>query len=166
MSNVLIGIIGVILFIGLALAGALILGDDFTSASASSKASSVMSQVQQVASAISMYNLKTGRTMTAADYSSNGQALLVPRFLKSMPVNVSGGGLQVQDSGGSNGSSNRAYIVAADLPRVASSKSICQAAAEGAGREMDNGYFSMVPGTIGCAYSSQDPLYFAIYAKI
>jgi hypothetical protein len=163
---VLIGIIGVILFIGLALAGALILGDDFTSASASSKAAAMTAQIQQVAAAINMYNLKTGTTMTPAQYASSAQTLLVPRFLKTMPVNVSGGGLQVQDSNGNNASSNRAFIVAADLPRVASSKAICQAAAESAGREMENGYFSMVQGTTGCAYSSADPLYFAIDAKI
>jgi hypothetical protein len=166
MSNVLIGIIGVILFIGLALAGALILGDDFRSVSASSKASSMTAQIQQVAAAINMYNLKTGRTMTAAEYTSGAQTLLVPRFLKTLPVNVSGGGLQVQDSSGNNSTANRAYIVAADLPRQLSSKAICQAAAEAMGREIENGYFSMVQGTNGCVYSSADPLYFAIYTKI
>lgn len=82
MSNVLIGIIGVILFIGLALAGALILGDDFRTASSASKASAVVAQMQQMAAAINMYEVKTGQTFTLQD-----PVILVPRFLKSLPVN-------------------------------------------------------------------------------
>ena len=77
MSNVLIGIIGVILFIGLALAGALILGDDFRSASNSTKASIAVANLNQVAQAATMYALKTG-----APYSQNPIAGLSPRFLK------------------------------------------------------------------------------------
>ena len=80
MSNVLIGIIGVILFIGLALAGALILGDDFSTASNQSKAARVVQTLQQVSSAANMYKLKTGRALYEED-----NALLVPRFLKAYP---------------------------------------------------------------------------------
>ena len=80
MSNVLIGIIGVILFIGLALAGALILGDDFSSANNQSKAARVVQTLQQVSSAANMYKLKTGRQLYEED-----NALLVPRFLKAYP---------------------------------------------------------------------------------
>lgn len=83
MSNVLIGIIGVILFIGLALAGALILGDDFRTASSSSQAAAVVSQLQQTQSAIEMWRLKTGqRTVMTQDTT-----FLVPRFLKTGAVN-------------------------------------------------------------------------------
>jgi hypothetical protein len=168
MSNVLIGIIGVILFIGLALAGALILGDDFMSASSSSKASATMAQAQQIAAAINMYKLKTGRNMTTLEYRDNATALLVPRFLKIVPgfPNPAGGSYQIQDTSGLNNNGNPVYIVAADLPRSLSSKAICQAAADGFGKDMENGYFSMVQGTAGCVYSSADPLYFAIYVKI
>ena len=82
MSNVLIGIIGVILFIGLALAGALILGEDFKTTSSSSKAAQTMSQLQQGAHAISMYQLKSGQ-----QYKINDRLIvLMPRFLKSIPV--------------------------------------------------------------------------------
>jgi hypothetical protein len=83
MSNVLIGIIGVILFIGLALAGALILGDDFRTSSSASKAAATIQQLQQISNAISMYQLKTGRTMIA---SEDNVTLLQPRFLKSYPA--------------------------------------------------------------------------------
>ena len=83
MSNVLIGIIGVILFIGLALAGALILGDDFRTASSSSQAAAIVSQLQQTQSAIEMWRLKTGqRTIMTQDTS-----FLVPRFLKTPATN-------------------------------------------------------------------------------
>ena len=83
MSNVLIGIIGVILFIGLALAGALILGDDFRTANNSSKASEMISQLQQVASAANMYQLKTGVATSAIPTGSIN--FMIPRFIKSSP---------------------------------------------------------------------------------
>lgn len=82
MSNVLIGIIGVILFIGLALAGALILGSDFMDASSSSKAAAHISQISQIAHAASMYELKTGRQLP----SSSSPNVLVPRFLKTANI--------------------------------------------------------------------------------
>ena len=84
MSNVLIGIIGVILFIGLALAGALILGDDFKTASSASQAASVMSQLKQAADAADMRKLKLGVTYTPSITTE----FLVPRFLKSAAVNT------------------------------------------------------------------------------
>jgi hypothetical protein len=82
-SNVLIGIIGVILFIGLALAGALILGDDFRTASNSSQAAALMSQMKQAADAIDMWKLKTGNAYAPAIETD----WLVPRFLKTPAVN-------------------------------------------------------------------------------
>lgn len=85
MSNVLIGIIGVILFIGLALAGALILGDDFRSSKASTIAATLSSQMQQISAAIAMRNIKTGTTMSAANFMTNVSSL-TPRFLKVAPV--------------------------------------------------------------------------------
>lgn len=85
MSNVLIGIIGVILFIGLALAGALILGEDFKAASTDSKAAIVQQQLKQVADAVSMANLKLGATPQSQFVDSN--SALMPRFLKTLPVN-------------------------------------------------------------------------------
>lgn len=85
MSNVLIGIIGVILFIGLALAGALILGEDFMSASSSSKATAAISNGRQIAQAVAMHDLKTGRSLGyfQPDGSRTTPANLVPRYLKT-----------------------------------------------------------------------------------
>lgn len=84
MSNVLIGIIGVILFIGLALAGALILGEDFMTASASSQASAKISVGRQIMHAVAMHDLKTGSPLTY--YRDDGERTtltdLRPRFLK------------------------------------------------------------------------------------
>lgn len=78
MSNVLIGIIGVILFIGLALAGALFLGEDFQNASSSAQGAALMSQIKQAADAAEMRRLKLGVSTTP----STSTEFLVPRFLK------------------------------------------------------------------------------------
>ncbi len=61
MSNVLIGIIGVILFIGLALAGALFLGDRFKDANVDSKAARYISEGGQISKAYELYALNEGR---------------------------------------------------------------------------------------------------------
>jgi len=165
-SNVLIGIIGVILFIGLALAGALILGDDFINASASSKAAAVTNQLQQGVQAVTMFQVKTGRTLTPGEYNSQGAALLVPRFLRTMPVNTTGGsGIFAQDISGST-TTGRAYILVATLPREAASKRICEAAAEAAGTVPGDASLSMQHKGIGCGYSPSDPLYWVVYANI
>src|SRR3546814_19495658 len=61
MSNVLIGIIGVILFIGLALAGALFLGPRFQESTNNSRASASVQAVSQIASAATMFEVQEGR---------------------------------------------------------------------------------------------------------
>src|SRR3546814_17765989 len=62
MSNVLIGIIGVILFIGLALAGALFLGPRFQESPHNSRASSSVQEVSQIASAANIFEGHEGPT--------------------------------------------------------------------------------------------------------
>ncbi len=84
MSNVLIGIIGVILFIGLALAGALFLGPRFQESSNSTKAARIVSDMQQITAAVNMYRLREGSTLLATDYTTN-VAKLTPGYLKSEP---------------------------------------------------------------------------------
>lgn len=83
MSNVLIGIIGVILFIGLALAGALFLGPRFQESSNSSKAAAVMQSVAQVAQATNLYQLQEGRPLMGDQYATTMQTLVDAKYLKT-----------------------------------------------------------------------------------
>jgi hypothetical protein len=133
MSNVLIGIIGVILFIGLALAGALILGDDFKSANSESKAAAAISMVQQASSEIGMYNLKMG-----TKYSQGSLAGLVPRFLKAVPINpidnTSGYIVDTKDADGRQ--VGPSVMSAMGFPVNARNKDICLAAARGSNMPM------------------------------
>ena len=84
MSNVLIGIIGVILFIGLALAGALFLGPKFQEAGANTKATTIMSILKQTSDAAAMAELTSGKSVMVGEASS-----LSPEFLKSQTSNPS-----------------------------------------------------------------------------
>jgi hypothetical protein len=86
-SNVLIGIIGVILFIGLALAGALFLGPRFQEATLNSKAAAMTQSVHQIASAASLYEMQEGRQLTAANAGAVTNTLVSAGYLKSPPVN-------------------------------------------------------------------------------
>lgn len=85
MSNVLIGIIGVILFIGLALAGALFLGPRFQEATTNSDASAVMAGIHQVAMAAEMYRLQEGASTLIP---ANDAALTTSGYLKTRPSNT------------------------------------------------------------------------------
>jgi type II secretory pathway pseudopilin PulG len=88
MSNVLIGIIGVILFIGLALAGALFLGPRFQQSTANAKAATIVQALQQIQSAENLYRTVEGKTIPSG---SSGEALLATlrsgSYLKARPVN-------------------------------------------------------------------------------
>jgi type II secretory pathway pseudopilin PulG len=91
MSNVLIGIIGVILFIGLALAGALFLGPRFQEATNNSKASANVQAMQQVIAAANMYELTNGKADLPLDVTIDANSALVTGgFLKSVPSDSSG----------------------------------------------------------------------------
>lgn len=86
MSNVLIGIIGVILFIGLALAGALFLGPRFQESANNSKAAATAQAVKQISDAAAMRRTDTGAVLpsrTAALDASD--ALVTEGFLKAIP---------------------------------------------------------------------------------
>lgn len=87
MSNVLIGIIGVILFIGLALSGAIYLGDRLTESRNSSVGAATVQAVTQVASAISYSNTENDVKVTAG-YNLDG--LRTGQYLKSVPYNPAG----------------------------------------------------------------------------
>lgn len=86
MSNVLIGIIGVILFIGLALAGALFLGPRFQQATLNSKGAALSQAVAQISAAANMYRVQEGRGFSETD----DLYTLVPGYLKAMPSNPTG----------------------------------------------------------------------------
>jgi hypothetical protein len=162
MSNVLIGIIGVILFIGLALAGALILGDDFRSASSDSQAAALVSQMQQVQNAVDMWKLKTGRS----SLPNSDTSFLVPRFLKTTAVNPTPYGranpavymwhprfnndiyADPTDEGGTPAASHLMTIIGPNTD--AKSKAICQAVAD----QFSSGTIIVnnpMPNGIGCA---------------
>lgn len=83
MFNVLLGLIGVILFIGLAYAGALFLGDQFSATSAKSAAAAATQQLQQASQAIQMFRLKAG---TTGPLKLGTMEAYVPRYLKQIPV--------------------------------------------------------------------------------
>lgn len=106
MSNVLIGIIGVILFIGLALAGALFLGPRFQEATINSKTAAVEQSLSQVTHAANLYRVQEGTDLLASNYSSNVQTLKDAGYLKTVvgsplngsaifTVDASGGGAAV-----------------------------------------------------------------------
>jgi hypothetical protein len=165
MSNVLIGIIGVILFIGLALAGALILGDDFLTANRSSKIAATTTQLKQVVDAVNMYNLKTGSRLMPDQYNADEGAVLRPRFLSAKPRNALGGPpIYLLDEFGR--SDHPAYVAIALLPRDPASKATCTEIAAVYGKLPEDAYYVMPKTGTGCAYSSQDPLHWSIYSNI
>ena len=132
MSNVLIGIIGVILFIGLALAGALFLGPRFQESNNASKAAAAAQAVQQVASAITLRNLDSGQQMLAADDAANLQILLTEKYLKAVPTNPMTGApaqLRIVDLPGNNIEAARWVIM--DLGSSEQAREACRAAERG-----------------------------------
>lgn len=84
MSNVLIGIIGVILFIGLALAGALFLGPRFQESTQNSQASALMSSLKQASDAAELRALDLGIATTPSTHVS---FLTNGGYLKTAPTN-------------------------------------------------------------------------------
>jgi len=129
MSNVLIGIIGVILFIGLALAGALFLGPRFQESSNSSKAAAAAQAVTQVAHAIVLRNVQTGSPMLATNDAANLQALVTDRYLKAVPVDPMTGApavFRIVDLPGNNIEAVRWVIL--DLGTDTRAKEACRAA--------------------------------------
>ena len=86
MSNVLIGIIGVILFIGLALAGALFLGDQFAQSKNKSEAARLIAEGSQISHAFELYGLQEGAYPDAATSDGKIDQLVSTGYLKSVPV--------------------------------------------------------------------------------
>ncbi len=110
MSNVLIGIIGVILFIGLALAGALFLGERFAQSRNTSVASAAVQSVAQIANAINLYNAENGAPLRAGE-----DPLMLTqagaRYLKALPINPTGSDAAVILTVDGNGSGGEGRLV-------------------------------------------------------
>lgn len=172
MSNVIIGIIGVILFIGLAVASATILGTDFMTAAASSKAAAVTSHLQQIAQA--SQGLKARRGATApSNAPSFGAALVAQNALKSVPINPmvpSNPYLAANAAFGQDGSDAAYVYTTLGVGGDKRARDVCFAIEETAGNanpaavvdaqvDIVNRVLSI--GRLGCAYAQQTGQYMA-----
>jgi hypothetical protein len=130
MSNVLIGIIGVILFIGLALAGALFLGPRFQESANNSKGSAAIQAVAQIASAANMANVQLGTPVAVG--TDTPATLQTAQYLKAVPSNpVTGGAVAtlVDGSGATTGGGAAAFVVMG----IGTNQSVCDAVARQSG---------------------------------
>ena len=111
MANVLIGIVGVILFIGLALAGASFFGPVLNDSVVEARASGLVQSLSTVAKAVSVRNREL-ETLTPGSSNSN---VLVPDYLSDLPTNPINGQplMLVTDAGSVTG--GMARIVASRL---------------------------------------------------
>ncbi len=160
MSNVLIGIIGVILFIGLALAGAMFLGPRFQQTTSDSKASAMVQQASQVARANQLYRVDNGT------YSPAGAStpLVSAGYLKVLPVNPMNPtwGYNSLDADGDY-VGNPAYIIAGiDVDGTQVGRDVCNSMGRQSGQALDaQGNVSVVTSLSqlkadsGCLYITQ-----------
>ncbi len=172
MSNVLIGIIGVILFIGLALAGALFLGPRFQESTLNSKAAASVQAVSQVAHATSMSSVQSGTTLMAGTSVSG---LVASGHLKSEPANPTGvEGMQIFGALGEGGAGNvRAGLVV--MRMIGNGEAVCSAISRqttGQPYTTANDAMQLPQGPSGCFKTGASPVfsltadsYFA-YARI
>jgi hypothetical protein len=134
MSNVLIGIIGVILFIGLALAGALFLGPRFQEASSNSRAAAYVQSVTQIATALDMRAVTSGEAIGDSQRQlTSTDPLVTEGYLKSMPTNPYAGQpiMLFYDPTAADPQSvvgRRAYFVELFMPGNPQTQTICRAA--------------------------------------
>jgi type II secretory pathway pseudopilin PulG len=152
MSNVLIGIIGVILFIGLVLAGALFLGPRFQEATLNSKASAMVQATSQIANAIQMYNVQEGAILSAR--MSIDADLVGKGYLKVMPAISSGMVPYVVDQFGSpeGDASQVLYSLPDDPSSLALCKAVARQTAGPGGDEPFDARAVLPPAKTGCAW--------------
>ena len=113
MSNVLIGIIGVILFVGLALAGALFLCPRFQDTRSTSVGAATVQAVSQFGSAVALSNVEGNNFLEAG---ADPDGLRVASYLRNVPVNPSGGDDLVILGSEGEGSGVDAVLVVGRLP--------------------------------------------------
>jgi hypothetical protein len=167
-SNVLIGIIGVILFIGLALAGALFLGPRFQEASNSAKASSATQTIAQVANAVHMYEVQEGtpvvpsaaNTTLGTKTEQSYKQLVEGGYLKSVPTNpTSSGTVYVSVESG------RKYAV---MGVGIDDATVCRAINRQAGLgDVDNALKTSTTTAMGCHKSgTASPVFYIAWQRV
>lgn len=126
MANVIIGIIGVVLFILLAIAGAIFLGPQFTQSANNGKAAALIQGGVQIAEAADFISAQSGIPYLAG---TSLATLVSDGSLKVIPINpIAGGGLYaLVDISAVASSSNSANSVLASLGGSAQSAAICAA---------------------------------------
>jgi hypothetical protein len=176
MSNVLIGIIGVILFIGLALAGALFLGPRFQESSSNAEAAASVAAIQQVVSAVELIRTENGTTTIR-----NGLLTTLPSgYLKDPVTNPSKAGRKnptsylhsihfnndvLNDAGDEGGTGTARYVMMA-IGSDAGAKATCQAIARQFGQpelKIVNADDRYPEEAIGCRDGSGQ---YVVFAKI
>lgn len=85
MGNVLVGIMGVVLFIGLAVAGALFLGDRFLESSNDAEAARYISEGKQISHAYELYGLQEGGYPDGETSNEKMGQMVEAGYLKSIP---------------------------------------------------------------------------------
>lgn len=112
MANVLLGIVGIVLFVGLSLAGASYFGPLTSDAMTEARASGLIQTLSTTAKAVNVRN-REQETMTSASANTSE---LAPDFLEETPVNpvTAGAVMLVTDAGVS--STGIARFVASKLP--------------------------------------------------
>jgi hypothetical protein len=156
MSNVIIGIIGVILFIGLAIAGGSILGSDFMTATSDGKAAALMAGGAQHVMAYHAFVTKEG----VLPEGGSGLALM-PRYLKSVPVNPTNPDFAFNglDAAGNIGVPSVVAVAGIGTDAVDAER-VCRAIATQVGQPLPASgnprYASLaqLPGTAGCMQPS------------
>jgi type II secretory pathway pseudopilin PulG len=155
MSNVLIGIIGVILFIGLALAGALFLGPRFQESTNNSKASAVVQQMQQLSSAVNMYQVNEGKPVLADDYNGGTSTVVSGGYIKTMMRNpVNNQAYYLVDDGWS-GAAVPAKFVYTILGNDSVALSVCRAIEKQSGAA-DGEFSTSAANGVGTSYATQN----------
>jgi type II secretory pathway pseudopilin PulG len=177
MSNVLIGIIGVILFIGLALAGALFLGPRFQAATNDSRASAIVQALQQTQNAYEMRRVNVGTPTTADQGNAVVQTLIDEGYLKARyrnPFNQAISILAVDDGGTQVATKPiSSFVMTLDADTNKTAKEVCRIIERRMGATDDTAYdtpvmFDVKLGRdkrIGCfhnAYSNEYAVYTAI----
>ena len=183
MINVLVGIIGVLLFIALALIGASFLGPRFSQAMVNSKAMSVTQMTSQITMALSMRRGDEGVPLVARSQL----VALVPRgYLKSLPMNpfLGEGGFpfRVLYSGDLESSLYYADVVLGTLGHGEEMLQVCRSVNRQAGvgedvpqMRLEDGtsVVSMIKRPLGCfqvhsmgIYGEANPGDYVVYSRI